>query len=103
VSSAKNRRAKKRGKRDVRRTDRLAISVMPQFHRTLPPALLSNNPDCCALQLPIMAMSPHGAHRVACSDVAIIGDIVTLPAILFWKNAAGPYAVVDSLLRLQLY
>ena len=26
-----------------------AISIMPQFHRTLPPAPLLNNPDCCAI------------------------------------------------------
>ena len=45
---------KKRGKRDGRRTDHVTISVMPQFHRTLLPAPLSNNPHPCAIQSPIM-------------------------------------------------
>ena len=63
-----------------------AISIMPQFHCTLPPAPLSNNPDCCAIQSPIMAMSPHRAHHVACGNVAIIEDCMTLPPFLFWKT-----------------
>ena len=38
AGNSKTEEQKKRGKRDGRRTDRVTISVMPQFHCTLPPA-----------------------------------------------------------------
>ncbi len=47
---------------------------MPQFHHTLLPTPISNNPHPCAIQLPIMATSLHGAHCVAWGDIAIIGN-----------------------------
>jgi hypothetical protein len=88
----KNRRAKKERKKG-RTADwpchhfcHAPISLHPPPR----PPPLSNNPHPCAIQSPIMAMSLHGAHCVACGDVAIIGDSVTLPAILFWKNPSEP-------------
>ena len=49
----------------------------PPTYRTIPIPVRSNHQLWTSL---------YGAHPVACGDVAIIGDSVTLPAILFWKT-----------------
>jgi hypothetical protein len=66
----KIRKQRKRGKIVRPRTDNHCHFRHPIFQRTLPPTGLGNNPHRCAIQSPIMATRPHGAHCAACGLVA---------------------------------
>ena len=84
---------KKRGKRDGLTAS--PFLSCPNFIAPSPAQPSSNNSHPCAIRSPIIAMSRHKAHRVACRDVAIIGNNVTLPAIFSEKNASGPLSLLS--------